>query len=576
MDREYYKSLARAYQSIYEGAGAAASVGGQVLRQGGKIGSSLALQKLQNWPEYRQYRDQGYSESEAAGKIASRLGLNVAGSVVGGALAAPAGPWASAAAGTLTGPMVVQLMDALDDEKTQKQKQYESGVVWDDKSGKYVYKPQNLTQGELEADEDFNKRVKEGQAMAKELNSVKGGPQPPTWLEYERRREKERRQAEQEKSMGGGTMGPSKNAPDVPNYTVGGIEYDGNTGRPVNPPPTSGSSGSSSQTDRATRDADFADASRDRDPEAVQDAIDQAGGGNQQSQQSQRDRATRDADFADASRDRDPEAVQDAIDQATLRSGGGNQQSQQGKNKDGSNVTQTGANDDGLTPFQQWAKNFPLLAKKVKPGQAGYDEIQQMVSGGSGKSKTNQQALKNLRQGAVKNPVSSASMMYKQEKDRGNQQSQQSQSSQNNNRSFYADRDNTLGQDWDNDSGDSNNSDDDDAPMSRLSRMPRQSSSNTPTSSGRPASRTLGQDIRDGASAARRGIERLQNSRVGRAASSAASRASDAARSSVRNLRNQGVRNVAGQAADTVADQAKKGASALNNAVRNRLNRDNE
>lgn len=29
-----------------------------------------------------------------------------------------------------------------------------------------------------------------------------------------------------------------------------------------------------------------------------------------------------------------------------------------------------------LTPMQQWAKNFPELAKKVKPGQSGYDEIQ--------------------------------------------------------------------------------------------------------------------------------------------------------------------------------------------------------
>lgn len=29
-----------------------------------------------------------------------------------------------------------------------------------------------------------------------------------------------------------------------------------------------------------------------------------------------------------------------------------------------------------LTPMQQWAKNFPELAKKVKPGQSGYEEIQ--------------------------------------------------------------------------------------------------------------------------------------------------------------------------------------------------------
>ncbi len=29
-----------------------------------------------------------------------------------------------------------------------------------------------------------------------------------------------------------------------------------------------------------------------------------------------------------------------------------------------------------LTPMQQWAKNFPEMAKKVKPGQSGYEEIQ--------------------------------------------------------------------------------------------------------------------------------------------------------------------------------------------------------
>lgn len=32
--------------------------------------------------------------------------------------------------------------------------------------------------------------------------------------------------------------------------------------------------------------------------------------------------------------------------------------------------------DKSLTPMQQWAKKFPDLAKKVKPGQAGYEEIQ--------------------------------------------------------------------------------------------------------------------------------------------------------------------------------------------------------
>ena len=43
-------------------------------------------------------------------------------------------------------------------------------------------------------------------------------------------------------------------------------------------------------------------------------------------------------------------------------------------------VTQKGPNSAGLTPMQQWAKNFPKLAAKVRPGQAGYDEIQKMNS----------------------------------------------------------------------------------------------------------------------------------------------------------------------------------------------------
>jgi len=32
------------------------------------------------------------------------------------------------------------------------------------------------------------------------------------------------------------------------------------------------------------------------------------------------------------------------------------------------------------TPMQQWAKKFPDLAKKVKPGQSGYDEIQSIIN----------------------------------------------------------------------------------------------------------------------------------------------------------------------------------------------------
>ena len=45
-------------------------------------------------------------------------------------------------------------------------------------------------------------------------------------------------------------------------------------------------------------------------------------------------------------------------------------------NKDGSEVTTKGKNSAGLTPMQQWAKNFPGMASKVKPGQSGYGEIQ--------------------------------------------------------------------------------------------------------------------------------------------------------------------------------------------------------
>ena len=44
-------------------------------------------------------------------------------------------------------------------------------------------------------------------------------------------------------------------------------------------------------------------------------------------------------------------------------------------NRDGSNVTRTAPNAAGLTPMQQWAKNFPSLAAKVKPGAAGSKEI---------------------------------------------------------------------------------------------------------------------------------------------------------------------------------------------------------
>ncbi len=36
--------------------------------------------------------------------------------------------------------------------------------------------------------------------------------------------------------------------------------------------------------------------------------------------------------------------------------------------------------DPSLTPMQNWAKLFPDLARKVKPGQSGYDEIQKVLS----------------------------------------------------------------------------------------------------------------------------------------------------------------------------------------------------
>lgn len=53
----------------------------------------------------------------------------------------------------------------------------------------------------------------------------------------------------------------------------------------------------------------------------------------------------------------------------------------------------------GLTPMQQWAKNFPKLAKKVKPGQSGYEEISKMnkaptISSTTNKNSTNDNSEK--------------------------------------------------------------------------------------------------------------------------------------------------------------------------------------
>ena len=45
------------------------------------------------------------------------------------------------------------------------------------------------------------------------------------------------------------------------------------------------------------------------------------------------------------------------------------------RNKDGTVATNYTKNSAGDTPMQQWAKNFPKLAAKVKPGKAGYKEI---------------------------------------------------------------------------------------------------------------------------------------------------------------------------------------------------------
>ena len=91
-------------------------------------------------------------------------------------------------------------------------------------------------------------------------------------------------------------------------------------------------------------------------------------------------------------------------------SGGGNQAPGERR---GPGPKETGSGN--LTPMQQWAKNFPKLAAKVKPGQAGYDEIQRMDQPSStpatqsqntsklGDTKTRtQQAFSNQNQGLNK------------------------------------------------------------------------------------------------------------------------------------------------------------------------------
>lgn len=53
-----------------------------------------------------------------------------------------------------------------------------------------------------------------------------------------------------------------------------------------------------------------------------------------------------------------------------------------------------------LTPMQEWAKNFPELAKSVKPGQSGYTEIQDFL-----KNKATQAAKNTVSYAAVKSPA---------------------------------------------------------------------------------------------------------------------------------------------------------------------------
>ena len=218
MDRDYYRSLTEAYQSIYEAPGVGAVLTNpNVIRQGGKIGGSLASQKALGWPEYVKYRDQGLSDKDARIKVGEMLGINVAGSLAGSLAGSALGPKGSLAGGVLGGPAATAMYDAFNKSYTDKQLNQRQGIVWDDKSGKYVFKPENLTYGETESPEDWEKRNKEGDKRAKELNAVEGGPQAPEWLGWERKREKERAKeaANKERALSdgegaSGTRGPSQ------------------------------------------------------------------------------------------------------------------------------------------------------------------------------------------------------------------------------------------------------------------------------------------------------------------------------------------------------------------------------
>jgi hypothetical protein len=511
MDRDSYKSLAEAYQTMYEAPGAGAVLGGagrvltnpQVIKQGGKVGGSLALQKLQNWPEYRQYRDDGLSEEEAAAKVASRLGLNVTGSILGSALGSTVGPAGGIGGGVVGGPALVALVDAIDNEKTQKQKQQQAGIVWDDKSGKYVVKAENLTQDRRESDEAFAERKKSGQAMADELNNVKGGPKPPTWLEYERRREKERAKEATDKERikdrgeDAGSLGKSKDAAKVPNYTVGGIEYDGNTGRPINPPATAPQGQGSVDSDTPN----------DQGNQTLDDIINEP----YSADQNIPDNKPGDVLGPDGK----------PLKPSTQKPEDSNNQAQQG-------ATGSAVATANLTPMQQWAKNFPELAKRVKPGQAGYDEINSMNKPQPAQQQQSQAQPQRQRSGGLMGKLND----YQREHGYGN-----------------------------------------DTPTSS-SRTP---SNNTPTSSSTPSSdndpvarrvNNAIDTVRNNSSralgATRRGIDTVRNSRAAAAAKDAAGTVGNA-------VKDTAVDAARSQTGRTLIDQSRKAAGAINRGVRDAL-----
>ena len=66
-------------------------------------------------------------------------------------------------------------------------------------------------------------------------------------------------------------------------------------------------------------------------------------------------------------------------------------------NKDGSAMTRSGANTGGLTPMQQWAKNFPKLAAKVKPGATGSKEISALKNSHEPEGELVDESLKQAR-----------------------------------------------------------------------------------------------------------------------------------------------------------------------------------